>query len=342
MNKKTALISSGFLLCVILISSSVSAASPFDAITDPIKKALELESEIEIYVDEKLSTDGIIIAPETYKNVTVNVRYRLNVKPFVSKLLLESKIGKLLFFKNVDANPEMKINIKAITSDPWNCNVIGGEKTVKLNMSNEFQETSVNFKISVDPNDEPLKNVDIAFTASNSPGDLNIQRVEDTATAKVIYGGKVEISVFGFSLDLIKPGEESVAPMTVKNWGNIDTIVDVELENTPETWDVDFNSSSFNLEPLSSKTIQVKMKPKSISCKDETARLKFSPRANVDLDFTDDSFYGEEQYVKIELLGTNIDDIKTNTQDTPGFDIASFAIAAMIVSLILVLSRKKK
>ena len=340
-NKGLSIILIGFFFTSIILSNSVFASGPFDIILDPIKEKFELKSEIEISVDEKFSSHATLIQPGTYKNVTVNVRYRLDVKPIVSKLYLESKIGRLLFFKDADAQPQMKIDIKAVVQDFWNCDVLGEQKTVKVNLSDEFQEASVDFKVYVEPIAKPFNTSKLRFSACNRPGDLNIEYVEAETNAEVVYGGEVLISVSSFHFDIVEPGEESIVPVTIRNWGDMETIVDIQLEGKTETWDVEFNSSSLVLEPSGSKTIKFKVTPKSMYSKDETIRIKFSPRASVDLGFDDDSLYGEDRYFKMDLIGTNLEPGDDTTQESPGFGIISLTIGLVLVGAIGVFLKRK-
>ncbi len=342
MNQKTAFIAIGLLLCTLLLTNSVSASGIIDKIIDPIKEKFELKSELEISVDENSSANNLLIQPGTYKNITVNVKYRLNVKPIVSKFITESKIGKILFFKEFDAEPKMNIKIEAKALDYWYCYVAGSEKTITVNLSDVFQETSVNFKVFVEPNAQALNTSTITFSARTQTGDLNIEHVSDSTQTEVIYGGDVIISVSAIHLDIVEPGEVSAVPITIKNWGDLNTTVDLKLLNTPETWEVELNSSSFNLGPADQKTINLNVKAKSINSKDETVKIKFTPKANVDLGFEDESFIGQERYFEMDLLGSNIKNFNNKTQDLPGLEILSITLALIIVCTIIFISKRKK
>lgn len=339
MAKKLVLLLVGILLCNLFVVTNGSASGPLDK----IKEKFEFKSELILTVDEEFTEHELLVMPGARENITVNVKYRLDIKPITSKIFIDTKIGNFLFFKEFGIDPEMKIDIKARAANSWNCSVIGGEKTVKLDMSNEFAEASVDFKIYVEPNAKAFQKTDILFTASNRPGKLNIQSVEAEAKAEVIYGGDVDISVSYIHLDVVKPMEESTVPVTIQNWGDVETIVDVELEKNPETWDIDFVSSSFTLKPGGKKTINVKLKTKSLDSNDENVKIKFSPRASVDLGFDHESFVGEEKYCNIQLMGSNMSSVEKSSDSIPGFEIILISVAIItIIAVIICIKRKNR
>ena len=65
MSKKIILLIVGVLLCNLITTSYVSATGAFDNIKDSLEDLFKLKSELEISVDEELSTNEIIIPPDS-------------------------------------------------------------------------------------------------------------------------------------------------------------------------------------------------------------------------------------------------------------------------------------
>ena len=93
MSKKLVLLLVGILLCNIFVATNGSASGPLDK----IKEKFELKSELILTVDEEFTEHGTLIMPGTRQNITVNVKYRLDVKPIISNFFIGTKIGNFLF-----------------------------------------------------------------------------------------------------------------------------------------------------------------------------------------------------------------------------------------------------
>jgi len=341
MLKKITPIIAILLISNILLVSNSTASDPGDKIIDKFSELLKINSELEISTEEEYSNNDFIIPPESNKTVNINVKYKVNLRPFLSNLLLKTKIGKTLVFKQFDFEPKINIKIIGESNVSW-CYVKSKTKTVSVNVSNNFQEISTDFQIHVKPEAEAFKKAEITFTAQSIVGEWNIKDATDEIKINIISGCKVDIRLSCIHFDVIKPGETSNMPITVENNGNVETIVDVELANKLKTWDVKIDTESIKILPDGKKTVNVKIKTKSTNTKDEEARIRFTPRAKVDLDIKDKSFNGEIQTHDIELMGTNLGDNKSMFHGSPSFGVLLILIALIIVVLTYILIKKAK
>jgi len=325
-----------FLLNIVAVSELTTASSLENNNNFSIDDLFKVNSTLQIDVDDESSSDGIVISPGSSKEVNLTIKYKLNLRPFLNRFLLNTKIGNIILFKNSKFDSQMKITVEAIGGSSW-CKVNVKTPKVKLDINNEFCEVKASVVASVYADAEAFKTCEVKIQAYTLEGDWKIKHSYAETTLTIISGCNLDILVSsGKLLNFLDPDEESSIPIRISNWGNAEAIVDVEIENQPESWDISLDSEKSLTIPVGGNGwahVTVKSK-KATEDKTETIKIKFTPRASTTLDIDDNYLMGPSKYFKIKLKSYVYDGDETS-QHTPGFEILSLIIAAGVVFLAL-------
>ena len=330
-----------FLLNIVAVSEVTTAFSLEKNNNFSIDDLFKVDSALQIDIDDESSSDEIVISPGSSKEVNLTIKYRLDLGPLLDRFLLKTKVGKMILFKDYKFDSQMKITVEATGGASW-CKVNVKTPKVEVDINNEFCEVKASVVASVYADAEAFKTCEVKIQAYTLEGDWKIKHSCAETTLTIISGCNLDILVSsGKLLNFLDPDEESSFPIRISNWGNAEAIVDVEIENQPECWDISLDSEESLTIPVGgngSVHVTVKSK-KATEDKTETANIKFTPRASTTLDIDDSYLKGQSKYFKIELKSCVYDGDETS-QHTPGFEVLFFIIAFVIA--LLALKRIKK
>ena len=337
-------------LLTILLTATFSSASAAE--TNSSGESLGLipafvPSEISINATPSQINEPIAPLSGT-KVIDITVKYKLDVGPLANWFLFKRRIGRFILFgfeyiSKLKPTPSAEINLTVECPD-W-CTATIKPSNVNITISNVFKE----------------EKAQVTFSIVNSSGhalELNYITVKAEFKSNWRIKGSVNETTISFmpaylssistNIEMLKnktelpisPVNKTTIPIDITNYGNGDTIVNVQVENPPENWNISTDSENITLSIGETRQINLIINPDE-NFENETIKLKLTPRSTSTADVEDKYLQGEPVYLSINLLNGSP---KKEKGGIPGELLIIIVIIAtvLIIAAILLLERKKQ
>ena len=288
-------------------------------------------SEIAFDVTEKEINEPI--KPSESKDLTVNVKFKLDIGGLLKRFYLNRRIGRVIafgffngyFFKFLS---QPKANISFSIENPEWCQVNLSENYVELDYSTEFQEAILSVTFTLDKNAPALQKGDIKITA-NYPGEGKISETTNSTNISFMPAYVSNLTAVAKSNYTITPQKENIISINVTNNGNGESIVNVsgfEKDN----WNITPDQDNI-IDVGETKEIKIRVTPPK-KFDNETFSFTLEPISSVNnIDYS----YRQGKNVELSILFLNDGSLKEENNND--IDITSAIIIAFVIIIIFII-----
>lgn len=351
MNKKHLIMVLAALLIVPVIVPSVCAQNETvtsESIFDGLR-IIYFNTVTKITINNKTLPNNPIEPGKSFKGIKATVQFNYEIPSLFPKLLINTKIGRWILFRDKNYNMSVNINLSVSKIPEW-CEVTIPNPVVTIeDISTEFMNATFNFNIAVNKAAEAFQEGDIQIKATFTPDKawgLKQSEASDSFKVKSGYAGELNAS-FTLSDNLNKlvfeEGETKTIPLFIRNDYNSEVIIYLEPYYqfiNDSDFIVTFNQKNVTLAPWKNTTVNVNITT--------TARDSF---------FGSESIFGSDlikltpRFTKnptINLSNIGVGDIdlevkiKGHVMDTLLIVFAIIAILIIVIVIIFVLRKRKR
>jgi hypothetical protein len=338
-------------LLTILLTATFSSASAAETNSSGANQSKGLIIPIvgsEIGINATPSQINEPIASSGTKVVDITVKYKLDVGPLANWFLFKRRIGRFILFgfgyiSKLKQTPSAEINLTVECPD-W-CTATIAPSNVNIGISNAFKEETAKVTFSiVNSSGHALELTDITVKAEfksnwRIKGSVN----ETTISFMPAYSSSISANVEMLKNKTeisISPVNKTTIPIDITNYGNGDTIVNVQVENPPENWNTSTDSENITISVGETKQINLVINPDE-NFENETINLKLMPRSTSTADVEDKYLQGAPVYLSINLLNGSP---KKEEGGIPGelLIVVVIVVTVLIIVAILLLEKRKK
>jgi hypothetical protein len=295
----------------------------------PIGSAISSEIAFDVVEKEILEP----IKPSESKEITVNVKFKLDISGLIGRFYLKRRIGRMLafgffkgyFFKFLKQLPKANISL-SIQRPDW-CQVNINENFVELDHNNVFQEAEIKFTITPDKNAPAFQKEDITVIASY-PGLGSIDEITNSTNISFMPAYVSNITAEAKSNYTIPPKKETIISINVTNNGNGESKVNItgfEKEN----WNITADQENI-IDVGETKEIFIVVKPPKNFDNESVA---FTLESMSTFENVDDK-YRVGETIDLSITFYNDGSLKNEDDD---IDITNFIIIAFVVIIILII-----
>jgi len=293
--------------------------------------SLAISSEIALDIAEKDIDKPI--NPSESKDISIKVKYRLDISGLIKRFYLNRRIGRVIafgflkgYFFKLLSNP--MANLSITTKNPEWCQVDLSEDYVVLDYNSEFQEATIIMNITLDKNAPALQKEYITITAIY-PGEGSVIDTTNSTNISFMPAYISNITSVAKSNYTITPNKENIISINVTNNGNGKSMVNLsgfEKEN----WNITPDQDNI-IEVGETKEIMIRVTPPK-KFDNESISITLEPISTVEN--VDDSY---RQGNNVELSITFFNDGSLKDEDDNDIDITSAIIIAFIIIIILII-----
>lgn len=302
--------------------------------------AMAIDSEIEFYVVEKEIVEPI--KPSESKEISVNVKFRLDVGGLLARFYLKRRIGRVLafglfqlyFFKFLKQIPPAILNLTVKAPD-W-CEAELNNYEVELSYNNEFEEAGVKLSFTINEDAPALKEENILIIADYlGVGTINAASNSTNISFMPAYVSNIVVDT-GTNFT-IPPLKETMIPVNITNNGNGECSVNI-LGFEQDDWNVTPEQDNI-IGVGETKEIMILVKPPK-KFDNQSITFTIEPISTVD---DVDISYRQGTNVDFSIIFYNDGSLEEDNDD---IDITSIIIIAFVLIIILIIAfillRKKE
>lgn len=340
MNKKLIIIAILTIFLTASLSSIIAVAKTSSEENQNSVLGL-IESEISIEADPQIDKP---LGPSETKEIELTVKYRLDLDDLAARLFFNRRIGRFFLFGlgyilKVKGEPKATINLSIADCPNW-CTAELDTTAIELEIDNKFTEAKAKLQISVNETPPALELTEITVKAEYA-GHWTIKGTSNTTTISFLPAYISNITYKAKTEQAIPPLKNTTIPINITNNGNGETVLNIEIENPPENWNISLDQEEITISKGDTEKIDlVVIPPKGFD--EETIQLKLTPRSTSEEDVDDEYLEGGPISLSITLLN----DGSLEEEEGIGIEtillIAFAIIIIVIVALILLLRRKKQ
>jgi len=208
-----------------------------------------IESEISIQVDSQADKP---IGPSETKEIEITVKYKLNIGPFANWFFFNRRIGRLILFGpgyilKSKQLPKATVNLSITECPDW-CTAELDTAEVEFEFSNTFEEAEAKPKLKILVNEAipALKKADIVIKGEFL-GHWTMKAVSNTTAISLISAYVSNITYEAEIEQAIPPLKNTTIPINIKNDGNGETTVEIQIEEQPENWNISLDQQNITL-----------------------------------------------------------------------------------------------
>lgn len=344
-------------LLTILLTATFSSASAIETnfSEENQNKGLKIPLNIPIVVSEiriNATTSQInepIATLSGTKPIDVTVKYKLDIGKFANWFLFKRRMGRALLFgpkyalKFLTKIPSAEINLTVECPD-W-CTATIDNSKVNVGISNSFSQAKAKVTFSVVNSSGHALELNYITVKAEFKSNW---RIKGSVNETKISFMSAYLSSISANIEMLKNKTElpissvnkTTIPIDITNSGNGDTIINVNVENPPENWNISTDSENITIPVGETKQINLIINPDE-NFENETITLKLTPRSTSTADVENKYLQGEPVYLSINLLNGSP---KKEEGGIPGELLIIVVIIAtvLIIAAILLLERKKQ
>ena len=252
------------LFLVIVIYLAFALSSPIILAEDSTENNGEsglFTPEIEFEVSEF----NEVIEPSVSKDITVKVKFRLNLDSIGKRFLFNRRIGRAIifgfayFFKVINKLP--KANLTLLVEAPDGCQAELEKEEIELDYNNEFEVAEVRLTITLDKDSTAFQKMDVNIKA-NYPGQGRIAAYSNNTSISFMPKYESNLSVDIESDINIPPLKETIVPINITNNGNGRSSVSIMINTfDQENWNISFNQDEVTIDVGKTKLVNMNVKP---------------------------------------------------------------------------------
>ncbi|MCJ7571047.1 MAG: hypothetical protein MUO82_04120 [Candidatus Thermoplasmatota archaeon] len=345
MNKKLLFIAIQiFILIVAIISPKILAENQLSK--------LEASNGLRIFeftTTTKISLDNDFSKPlslNSSHSVDVTVSFKFELPQFFPKLLLGTKIGNWVIFRDQNHNTTVDIKLNLEKIPKW-CDAELENKTIAIdNITTKAKsmKTKLNIKINNDAPALEKETIDIS-AKFESESNWGLTPSEDIINFSIMpeYVGLInaEFDLPKNTTELVLSPDKNTTflPVNITNIGNGESIITIKLKDTQQNWNVSIDTPEITLLPGNTDKSYVNI---------TTPQTKERQTMNLTLEITSKSTSEteiDETYLQGQTLNlTGLKIIKEDTTEKIDITIITLGLIVILVSLIIIvfLFKKKK
>ena len=343
MNKKPLFITIQiFILIVVVISPQILAENQLSELEESNGlRIFEFKTTTKISLDNDFSKP---LSLNSTHSVDVTLSFKFELPQFFPKLLLGTKIGKWVIFRDQNNNMTVDIKLNLEKIPEW-CNAELKNKTITIdNITTEakIMKTKLNIKIK---NDAPaLEKETIELSAKfESDSSWGLTQSEDKINFTILpeYIGLInaEFNLPKNTTELVLSPDKNSTLLTVNitNIGNGESNITIKIKEIQQNWNISIDTPETTLLPGKTDKINVNITtPQTKERQTMNLTLEITSKSTSETDIDETYLQGQT----LELSGLKL--IKEETTEKIDFTIITLGLIVILVSLIIILFFFKK
>ena len=289
------------------------------------------ESEIRLEGDTEIEEP---IKPTESEEGEITVKYKLNIENFAKWFFFKRRIGRMVMFGlpyifKIIRLPKAIVNLSIIDKPSW-CEAELKPNTVEFDFDNVFKENTVKLTFSINETAPALEESGITIEAEfKYSGNGSLKATVNTTTISFLPEYVSELDINATEIKEIPPAKKTTIPINITNKGNGETILDVDVVDPPENWNISIDPEGMIIPVDKESQINlVVIPPKGFG--EETVDLTITPRSTSE-DVDDKYLEGDPQSFSITLVNDG------SLEEGEGLGIDTILLIVIIVVIILIL-----
>ena len=343
MNKKTLFITIQiFIITLVIISPQI--------LTKNLISELNKSNDLRIFefkTTTKISLDNDFSKPlslNSSHSVNVTVSFKFELPQFFPKLLLETKIGKWIIFRNQNHNMmvDIKLNIDKIPE--W-CDVELENKTITINnITTEAKtiKTKLNIKIKNDAPALEKGTIELSAKFESDPNwglTLSEDKINFTILPEYIGLINAEFNLSKNTTEIILSSDKNTTllPLYITNIGNGESLITIKIKEIQQNWNISIEPPETKLSPGKTEIININITtPQTKKRQTMNLTLEITSKSTSEIDIDENYLQGQT----LEL--SNLKLIKQEATEKIDFTIITLGLFVILISLIVILFFFKK
>jgi hypothetical protein len=292
---------------------------------------LAITSEIVIDVDQKEIDEPIKLSQS--KDITLKVKFRLELSGLLERFYLKRRIGRVLafgllqgyFFKYL-TQPTANLSLSLYKPD-W-CQAELNENNVELVHSADYQEMILSLTISLDKDAPAFKESDITIIA-NFPGQGMVSETSNSTNISFMPAYVSNITAESKSDFSISPNKENTISINVTNSGNGKSMINISGFEK-DKWSIAPEQDTV-IDVGETKEIMILVTPPK---KFDNESITFSLKPISTVENVDDKY---RQGENVDLSITFLNDGSLKDEEDDDIDITFAIIIAFVIIIILII-----
>jgi len=337
MNKKIIIIVILAIFLTATFSSTITAAKN----TSEENQIFGLiESEISIQADDPQIDKPI--GPSETKEIELTVKYRLDLGDLAARFFFNRRIGRFFLFGlgyilKAKGEPKATINLSIADCPNW-CTAELDTTTIELEIDNKFTEAKAKLQISVNETAPALELTEITVKAEYA-GHWTIKGTSNTTTISFLPAYVSNITYEALTEHTIPPLKNTTIPINITNNGNGETIVNIEVEDPPENWNISLDPEDITISVGKTEQINLTVKPVK-GFEEETITLKLTPKSTSEEDVDENELIGDS--ITFGIILYNDGSLKEEEEGIGVETILLIIILVIVIVVVLILILLKK
>ena len=277
--------------------------------------------------------------------INVNVGLKGELPLLFPELLIGTKIGKWIIFRDENQNSTVNVNL-SVTSPIW-CTAELEKEIIEVDLFSDSKK-STKLMVTIKETASALQEGQIKLKAEFSPPEnwmFEPSEAETNFTIISKYSGNITATIEPLEkVDkfIIKPNVNTTLPLNITNNFNGDTKVTIDFDNdNPElNWSISLSQDEITILKGETKTVNIIIKPLSSKEMQELkGNFTLTPKSTVDINIVDEYLKGNSIKVStgpiIEKSTEEKFEINTNML------ILLIVVIVILVIIVLIIRRKK-
>lgn len=321
---------------IIIVILAIFLTATFSSTITAAKNTLEenqifglIESEISIQADDPQIDKPI--GPSETKEIELTVKYRLDLGDLAARFFFNRRIGRFFLFGlgyilKAKGEPKATINLSIADCPNW-CTAELDTTTIELEIDNKFTEAKAKLQISVNETAPALELTEITVKAEYA-GHWTIKGTSNTTTTSFLPAYVSNITYEALTEHTMPPLKNTTIPINITNNGNRETILNIEVEEPPEGWNISLDQQNITIPMGEMEQINLEVSPVK-GFNEEIITLKLIPRSTSKEDIDDSYLEGTPVTLSITVYNDG------SLKEENGISGETLLIIAVVVILLV-------
>ncbi len=343
MNKKLLFIKIQiFILIVVIISPQIFAENDLLELEESNSfRILEFKTTTKISIDNQF-TKPLSLNTSNSANITVSFKFEL--PKFFPNILLGTKIGKWIIFRDQKHNTTIDILLNLEKKPEW-CDVEIEDKTITIdNITTvpKTKTTKVNIKIKNDAPALDKEKIELSAKFESNPNwGLTLSEDKINFTILPEYIGLINAEFYlpknTTEIILSQNKNTTLIPVNLTNIGNGESIITIKIKEIQQNWNISIDTPEIIILPDETETININITtPKTKEKQTTNLTLEITSKSTSKIDIDEKYLQGQT----IEL--TRLKLIKEESTAKIDFTITILGLIVILISMIIILFFFKK
>jgi hypothetical protein len=295
-----------------------------------------ISSEISFEIDTEIEEP---INPGDSKEISLKIKYKLNISDFAKRIYLKRRIGRMIAFGlgyiiKFRPLPKAKLNL-SIDKPEW-CEAELDNYEFEFTYNNKYEEKETKLTLTLNENATALQKSEIKIIADY----LGIGTINPTSNSTTISFMPAFISDIFVEAELehtIPPLKETLIPINITNNGNGEGIVNIQILDQ-EKWNITLDQDDIIIGVGEEKQVMMTVKPPK-NFDNVTIHLTFEPLSIVE---DVESSYRNGTNVDFGITFYNDGSLKEEDElDLTMILIIGFIIIIALIIVVLIFKKKE-